>query len=605
MDDIGDAVVQTLDHPEMAIDASARQFMGCMTINAPSLPGRRVDRGQSSVRASGGAALQLPRCDLFKVDGQFRMVSALCPMLAALGCGDGGGSSTSSFQIPADVPEPAENTDIAFVLVENAGLDREFSAALTQMTEAELFSGGLAATDYDGDGDIDLYVVGGVSEPNHLYENQGDGTFLDVAEAAALDFLHLGCGPTFGDVDGDGDLDLFIGAVEGDPYYMLENRDGVFLDVTDSSGVVFGTENTISATFFDYDVDGRLDLFLAHWGARRSEGDDTETVWRNNGSFTFTESSVATRVADGLTALGVDRSFTPSFADIDADGDGDLLLVADFNKTQVYVNNGDGTFSDVTDRDVFVDQAGMGSAIGDYDNDGDMDWFVTSIYNLDVDGGTYFGNRLYKNWGSAVFEDVTDIAGVADGGWGWATCFADFDNDGHLDLFHVNGWIRYRGKNFTADQVRFFHSQGDGTFRERATEVGLEDTGQGRGLACFDAERDGDIDIVITNNSEDHIVYYRNDTSNGNHYLGVKLAGAGGNRYGVGANITVTTASGSQVREIRAGNNYVSQNPLEVHVGLGVAEVADVIVLWPDGMKSVLDAVSADQLLTITHPDID
>ena len=134
-----------------------------------------------------------------------------------------------------------------------------------------------------------------------------------------------------------------------------------------------------------------------------------------------------------------------------------------------------------------------------------MDWFVTSIYNLDVDQGTYFGNRLYRNWGSGTFEDVTDVAGVADGGWGWATCFADFDNDGHLDLFHVNGWIRYRGKNFTTDQVRFFHAQGDGTFRERATEVGLEDTGQGRGLACFDAERDGDIDIVITNNSEDDI----------------------------------------------------------------------------------------------------
>ena len=204
-----------------------------------------------------------------------------------------------------------------------------------------------------------------------------------------------------------------------------------------------------------------------------------------------------------------------------------------------------------------------------------------------------------------TFEDVTDIAGVADGGWGWATCFADFDNDGHLDLFHVNGWIRYRGKNFTTDQVRFFHSQGDGTLRERATEVGLEDTGQGRGLACFDADRDGDIDIVITNNSEDHIVYYRNDTSNGNHYLGVKLAGVGENRFGVGAKITVTTTWGSQIREIRAGNNYVSQNPLEVHVGLGPAQVADVTVLWPDGMESLLDGVSADQLLTVVHPDND
>ena len=335
-------------------------------------------------------------------------------MLAALGCGGGGGggSTTTSFQIP-DVPaEPTEDTDVAFELVENAGLDRQFSAALTEMTEAELFSGGLAAMDYDGDEDIDLYVVGGITDPNRLYENQGDGTFRDVAEEAGLDFLHLGSGPIFGDADGDGDLDLFIGAVEGDPYYLLENRDGVFFDVTDGSGVVIGAANTVSAAFFDYDLDGRLDLFLAHWGARRREGDVTETVWRNNGRFIFTESSVATGVAEGLTALGIDRSFTPSFSDIDADGDGDLLMVADFNKTQVYLNNGDGTFADVTDRDVFVDQAGMGSAIGDYDNDGDMDWFVTSIYNLDVDQGTYFGNRLYRNWGSGTFEDVTDVAGV-------------------------------------------------------------------------------------------------------------------------------------------------------------------------------------------------
>ena len=449
-----------------------------------------------------------------KVARPFLLVATYCLTLAVPGCGGGGGSSTSTL-IPIDRPDPPENEgntgDVFFTSVEDAGLDRQFNAAISEMTEAEFFSGGLAAADYDADGDVDLYVVGGTSEPNHLFENQGDGTFIDVAASLGVDLLHSGSGPAFSDVDGDGDLDLFIGAVEGEPYYLLENREGKYIDVTDASGVAIATANTVSATFFDYDADGYLDLFLAHWGAERETGDDTETVWRNNGDFTFVSASLATGIAEGIASLGIDRSFTPGFSDIDDDGDGDLLMVSDFNKTQVYLNNGDGTFSNATDREVIVDQAGMGLAIGDYDNDGDMDWFVTSIYNLDEEG-THFGNRLYRNHGAAIFEDVTEAAGVTDGGWGWATCFADFDNDGYLDIFHVNGWDRYQDKNFTVDQIRFFHSQRDGTFIERATEVGLDDTGQGRGLACFDAERDGDIDLVITNNSENHLVYYRNDT---------------------------------------------------------------------------------------------
>ena len=359
-----------------------------------------------------------------KIARPFLLVAVYCLMLAVPGCGGGGGSSTATGLIPIDRSDPRDdegNTgDVTFILVEGAGLDRQFNAALTEMTEAELFSGGLAAADYDADGDVDLYVVGGKSEPNHLFENQGDGTFSDVAASLGVDLLHSGSGPAFSDVDGDGDLDLFIGAVEGEPYYLLENREGEYIDVTDASGVVIDTANTVSATFFDYDSDGYQDLFLAHWGAERETGDDTETVWRNNGDFTFVSASLATGIANGITSLGIDRSFTPGFSDIDDDGDRDLLMVSDFNKTQVYVNNGDGTFSNTTDRKVIVDQAGMGLAIGDYDNDGDMDWFVTSIYNLDEEG-MHFGNRLYQNHGSVVFEDVTEAAGVADGDWGWAT----------------------------------------------------------------------------------------------------------------------------------------------------------------------------------------
>ena len=501
---------------------------------------------------------------------------------------------------------PVSETGIVFTQVLDSGIDRDFAARSLTTKDPELFANGIAAADYDADGDVDLYVVGGRSQPNHLYQNQGDGTYVELGASVGLDVDHWGSGPAFGDVDGDGDLDLFIGAVDGDPVYLFENRldaaeapTGVFVDATADSGISTTAQNTVSATFHDYDNDGFLDLFLAHWGAERRFGDDTETVWRNNGDFTFTSASVETGIAAAIVKDGADWTFTPNFSDIDGDGDGDLMMVSDLDGSEILVNNGDGTFTSTTDSNVIIDQAGMGAAVGDYDNDGDMDWFVTSIYNLDV-GGRYFGNRLYRNDGTGGFTDVSTEAGIEDGGWGWASCFADLDNDGNLDIFHVNGWHRDLDKDFTVDESRFFHSRGDGVFDERAEEVGLVKT-QGRTLACFDAERDGDIDMVIVNNSTDHLVYYRNDTENDNHYLGIKLDAQGANSRGVGAWITVTTTRDVQVRELRAGSNYASHNPLEVHFGLGSARIADVAVRWPDGSTTTVRSAGADQLLTISQ----
>ena len=471
------------------------------------------------------------------------------------------------------------------------------------------FSGGVAAGDYDGNGHVDLYVVGGSDEPNHLFRNRGDGTFYDTAARVGLDLTHLGSGPAFGDIDGDGDLDLFVGAVENDPYYLMENRDGQFVDITVESGLVIDAENTVSATFADYDADGDLDLFLAHWGF--AEQADTQTVWRNTGDGVFESVSEESGIAADLIIESenyqtgqiamVDRTYTANVSDIDDDGDGDLLMAADYETSQVFANDGDGTFTRTTDRDVIVDQSGMGASVGDYDNDGDMDWFVTSIY----EPPDFYGNRLYRNDGTGVFEDVTATAGVADGGWGWASCFADFDNDGDLDIVHVNGWRGTSGVspyfNFLDDQMRFFRNDGDGTFARADTRHWLRDRGQGRGLACFDAERDGDIDIVLTNSDDKHLVYYRNELADAraNHYLGVKLERETGNRHGVGAKVTVTTASGTQVREVGAGNNYASQNPSEAHFGLGHDIVADIVVRWPDGSETTKEDVWADQWLTI------
>jgi hypothetical protein len=471
--------------------------------------------------------------------------------------------------------------------------------------------GGVAASDYDRDGFIDLYFVGGDGVPNALYRNNGNNQFADVAPGLGLDVFHLGSGPAFADIDGDGDLDLFVGSVEGDPYYLFRRDGNQFTDVTVNSGISATAENSISASFSDYDMDGDLDLFLAHWG--NDPQPDTESLWQNNGDGTFTSASIPSLIAEQLiTETGLpglfDYTFSPMFSDIDRDGDPDILLAADFTTSKVFRNNGDATFTDITDRNVVIDRNGMGSAAGDYDNDGDMDWFVTSIFESDDKPDPNVGNRLYRNDGNGVFSDVTDIAGVADGGWGWGVCFEDFDNDGDLDIFHVNGWEQIDPRDaggpndYTFDQVRYFESQGDGTFVEAAQEAGLIDTGQGRGIACFDSDRDGDLDIVITNNQDvKSSVFYRNELSGASHYLTVKLNGGGVNTDAVGAMIEITDGTRTQLREIRASSHFVSQNPAEAHFGLGSANSVDVTIYWPDGTQTAIAAVAADQYLVISQ----
>ena len=469
--------------------------------------------------------------------------------------------------------------------------------------DAEYASGGLAAVDYDGDGDIDVYAHGKGSWPNRLFENRGDGTYAEVAEEMGLAIDHRGSGPTFADIDGDDDLDLFVGGIQGDPFYLMRNDGGRFTDVSASSGIALLTSNTLSAAFADYDQDGDLDLFLSHWNSRSLR--DTETLWRNRGDGTFESYSVQSGIArqlfdtgnDSFTQFSLDFTLTPNLTDIDDDGDLDLLMTGDFGTSQVFVNDGDGTFTKTTDRLVITDEFGMGAAVGDYDNDGDMDWFVTSINGSTLDGtfsGT--GNRLYRNNGAGVFSDATDAAGVVEGYWGWGACFADFDNDGHLDLFHTNGWHL---PGYESDPLLFFHANGDGTFTEKAIPLGLTETDQGRGVACYDGDRDGDLDIALTNNSQHSLRYYRNNLRNSNHYLAVKLVSESANTRAVGAWITLRSSTGTQVREMRAGNNFTSQNPAEVHFGLGSATVADLEVRWPDGTVSTHPGIAADQLITL------
>lgn len=484
-------------------------------------------------------------------------------------------------------------------------------------TEAETIIGGVAAGDIDNDGDIDLLLVSSLSRTNLLYLNNGDGTFVEVGNFWGIrDTPLLESGPLFVDFNGDGNLDLVMGGirVEGeedlfDSVMLFENTGAQrFVDVTSASGIDLPRDTeTYSITAGDVDGDQRLDLFLAHWAAEVDDGQGNTVnfhggsfLWQNNGGGTFTD---ITSIA-GLDSLRF--TFAGNFADIDQDGDLDLLVVSDFGRSSVFFNNG-GVFSEGSGS-TLTDGNGMGAAVGDYDNDGDLDWFVSSVWDPNgIPEGNWdiTGNRLYANDGAGTFTDVSEAAGVREGFWGWGSCFADFDNDGSLDIFHTNGMRVANNQmlvEFFNDPSRLFMSNGNGTFTERSMEMGINDTGQGRGVVCFDADRDGDLDIFVANNG-DAPRFYRNELSDGSRYLEVILNGPSPNTQGIGAQVQVTSAGlGTQIREIRAGSNFESQDPAEAHFGLGTDTTVDITVRWPDGIMTQMLGVPTNQVLTINHP---
>jgi len=463
-------------------------------------------------------------------------------------------------------------------------------------TSVRAEAGGVAAGDYDGDGFVDLYAVHGDTGANLLFHNNGDGTFDDVASAAGVAAPGtLGSGPVFADYDGDGRLDLLVLGIETTSPKLFHNRgDGTFEDVTAASGLAV-TENSLSASWGDYDRDGDLDLFITHWGTVLSDVGPTQSLWRNNGDGTFTDVSDVTGISDGIRArarVSFDYTFTANFADINNDGWPDLLISSDFGTSMVFLNQQNGGFAHVTDPAVITDQNGMGGSVADYDGDGNLDWFVTSIWNT-TSGKT--GNRLYRGHGDGTFTDVTSTAGVAIGYWGWGCTFADLNNDGNVDIYHVNGFGA--GSN---DPARLFVSNGDGTFTEQATAKGVDDRGSGRGVVAFDFDHDGDLDLFVANNSGASR-FYRNDGGNAQHWLDVRLRGLPPNTEGIGARVFATTAGHVQFRELRAGSNFESQDPAIAHFGLGAATSVDTLrVVWPDGAERVLTNVSANQLLSVT-----
>lgn len=464
-------------------------------------------------------------------------------------------------------------------------------------------TGGAAAGDFDGDGWVDLFFtqLGG---HELLYRNNGDGTFSDVSALSGFDVARDTSGVASGDVDNDGDQDLYVTTFnERQNYLYLNDGQGRFSEQAVARGAAIRNDvvrQAYGAALGDYDRDGFLDVLTSDWGNAAHE--NQSRLLRNRGASRpgYFEDTTA-RAGLDVFPNSFGYRFTPSFTDLDRDGHTDIVFASDYRQSQLFWNNGDHTFTDGTvAAGVGVDENGMGSAIGDVDGDGDFDWFVTAIDHR-PDGSPLTGNRLYLNRGNRTFEDATETAGVRDAGWAWGTTMFDYDNDGDLDLAATNGWP---AADFWEDQSQLWENDGHGNFADVSREVGVVDELQGRGLVNLDYDRDGDLDLLIVNH-HDQPVLYRNDGGNAANWLRFDLVGTLSNRNGLGAVITVTPDLDQDltyVREVRSGDSYNSQSELTAHFGLGDRDSVDLVTIaWPGGSIQSLEQVATNQRLRVTQ----
>lgn len=489
--------------------------------------------------------------------------------------------------------------------------------------------GGAAAGDYDNDGWTDLFVTR-PDDTDILFRNKGiDGGgnhlgFEDVSAAAGFtDVLHSN-GAAWGDIDNDGDLDLYVTSVNDTRFYLyINDANGHFTEEAIARGAAVDGNDIhygFGATWGDYDRDGYIDLHVEEW--RQDSSNPTNAppntkLLRNNGKDgpgTFTDVTYQAGVEyDDIEAPlpGRDGSFAflSRFSDLDRDGWPDLMVIADFEQSRLFWNNRDGTFTDGTEAaHVNTGQSEMGATLADYDGDGDLDLFVSAI-GEDPDSNSLpslfpDGNRLYRNEGDRTFTDVTDAAGVRDTSWSWGTSFLDYDNDRDPDLVVTNGWTW--GLKPTDRTVLFQNN--NGVFTDVSYAANITDRKIGTGLLVFDYDNDGDLDIFIVNN-QDHPVLYRNDGGNDNDWLRIKTVGTVSNRDGFGAFITVQpdiASSDVLVWEVNSGNNYLGQNEPIAHFGLGAsAGTVDLVTIeWPSGHVQVFNDVAPNTLLVATEPGI-
>lgn len=552
-----------------------------------------------------------------------RRVSILASLALAACGGSSSGPGNSVDQSEEDVAACGSSSGTLFTNATVAvGLCNDVANDIPADDEMQVMGGGLAMDDIDGDGDLDLYVTYGMHSTGTLYLWQ-DGRFEAAPGNNGIVPRGLDNAGFFVDIDGDGARDFISIQYEMNFIQVFGNDgSGNFSDITDSTNL-FLQKPTFTMAATDYDLDGDVDLFFAHWGPAWREGEPlTEYLWQNNGDGFFTDVSTIVEIKPSFRPPPLDdvegeHSFTPTFADVNDDGYADLLLAGDFDSSQVLINEGGTAFVDRTTAAI-SDENGMGATVLDVENDGDLDWFVTSIFfagrpeDKQYAGGVT-GNRLYLNDGEGNFSDATDGAGVRNGAWGWGACSADFDNDGYTDLYHTNGMRSVNSDpnntfdalyDYFFDHSRLFMSNGDGSFTESAAAAGIDHTGQGRGVVCTDFDADGRVDILVSTNGENPSAY-RNTVTNNNHYLQVDLRGAAGNLDAVGARVSVTTGSTTQVRQVVLGSQYLSQAPTLLHFGLGSSDTVETLrVEWPGpgGETTELTNVAADQRIEVAYP---
>jgi len=531
-------------------------------------------------------------------------------------------------------PWPVEFTDVA----PRAGLTSPtvYGEEYVKRYIVEANGPGIAFFDYDRDGWLDVFVPSGTrlegfapgQEPtNRLYHNNRDGTFTDVTAKAGLRHTGWCYGVCVGDYDNDGHDDLFL-TYFGKNILYHNNGDGTFTDVTEKAGLLesrprYGT----GCTFVDYDRDGRLDLFISRYIdldlARTPVGgssrfckyrdvtvncgplglqQETCTLYHNNGDGTFTDISAKA----GILKPGTRYGLTAVAFDYNNDGWPDLFVACDSTPNLLFRNNHDGTFTEVgTESGCALngdgrEQANMGVGVGDYDGDGYLDLFLP-----------HFSDDtpiLYHNLKGEFFDDLTNAAGlnVNTQYVCWGVDFADFDNDGWLDILHVTGTVYpevekvYPEYKFKTPRV-VYRNLGNGSFEEVSERCGTAvlEAHSSRGCAFGDFNNDGNVDVLVLNMSEPPSLL-RNDNRSGHHWLNVKLVGTRSNRSAIGARVAVTTGELRQVREVLSGSSYISQSDLRQHFGLGTARKVDQLeVRWPSGLVEGARNIDADQFIVM------